>query len=443
MSEWRALRAGESVLERRRVLARAHERFVEDQGITEDPEELQRFVAETGIRPAVMTSWLRSHRADIDPDRVREHPDLDPEELAELRRIHPLGHVLPVIERLLVQAAGDSGLIIAVGDAAGRLLWIDGDVKMRTKAEEIGFRAGMDWSESAVGTSAPGSALELDHAIQVLGAEHYHRSVHQWSCTAAPVHDPMSGAIVGVLDVTGGDDAASPHILPLVEATLAAVEAEMKLEAMRSRYERERSRPKSAKMPAAVTPRLVVLGREPALLETGEGSIPLTGRHAEILLTLSQHQGLGAAALAEEVYGSAEFDQTLRAEVVRLRKHLDTHGAGLGVLSRPYRLDRVLRVDAVEALEAIARGAHRLALASYEGPVLPSSEAPAVLQIRQDVDATLRQSMLQHAGTDVLFAYAQQWGEDDVEVWQTLLQVLPPLSPKRARVVAHLDAMRR
>lgn len=442
MSEWRALRSGESVRVRRAELARAHERFVSDRGIIADPDELRRFVTETGIRPAVITSWLRSHRAAVDPDTIREHPALGQEELAELRRVHPIGQVLPVVERLLFQAAGDAGLIVAIGDAAGRLLWLDGDAKLLAEAEDMGFRAGMDWSEGAVGTSAPGSALALDHSIQVLGAEHYHRAVHQWSCTAAPVHDPISGAIVGVVDVTGGDGAASPHILPLVEATLAAVEAEMKLEALRSLMERERKSTRPARAAAVpLPPRLVVLGRDPALLETSDGSLPLTGRHAEILLTLTQHAGLGAAALAEEVYGAAEFEQTLRAEVVRLRKQLDARGEGLKILSRPYRLDRPLRVDAVEALEAIGRGAHRLALAAYEGPVLPSSEAPAVRLLRQEVDATLREAMLQHAGADALFAYAQQWADGDAEVWQTLLQVLPPLSPKRARVVARLDAI--
>lgn len=445
-SEWRALRSGESVHERRLQLERAHERFTGDVELTEDPELLEHFAAQAGIRLAVLRSWLRSQSLAIDPDQVLDHPALDPVELAELQRTHPISRVLPVVERLLFEAAGDAGLIVAVGDASGRLLWLDGDSRLRSAAEEMGFRAGMDWSEGAVGTSAPGSALALDHAIQVLGAEHYHRAVHQWSCTAAPVHDPLSGSIIGVIDVTGGDAAASPHILPLVEATLAAVEAELKLESLRSLMDKERTlvapgRPRSAAADSHPAPRLIVLGRDPALLECPGGSIALTGRHAEILLTLATHSGLGAAALAEEVYGDAESERTLRAEVVRLRKKLERERAGIDLLSRPYRLDRTLRVDAIEALEAIARGAHRLALAAYEGAVLPQSSAPAVERLREEVDATLREAMLQSAGADALFEYAQNWGGDDAEVWETLLQVLPPLSPKRARVVAHLDAL--
>lgn len=435
-SQWRALRSGESVRERRRLLERAHEEFVGGAVPESDPELRKRFATLAELRPVVFESWLRSQKRTIDPDLAPERPALDDDELEELRRTHPIARVLPVVQRLLFEEASESGLIVAVGDAAGRLLWLDGDADLRSRAEDMGFRAGMDWSESAVGTSAPGSALALDHAIQVLGAEHYNRAVHQWSCTAAPVHDPASGAIVGVIDVTGGDSAASPHILPLVEATLAAVEAELKLESLRTLIERER--PKRRAMTA--TPRLVVLGREPALLEHGGCSTPVTGRHAEILLALvAAPQGLGAAALAEQVYGDAGSAQTLRAEMVRLRRWLGQ--CGIGLFSRPYRLDRGLRVDAVETLEALGRGAHRLALAAYEGPVLPSSDAPASERLRAEVDATLRESMLQSAAADPLFEYAQNWAADDAEVWETLLRVLPPLSPKRARVVARLEAL--
>lgn len=442
-SEWRALRSGESVRARRMQLERAHERFTADAGIAADPEMLERFARQAELRPIVFESWLRSQQRTIDPARAPERPALAADELAELRRIHPIARVLPVVRRLLFEEAADSGLIVAVGDAAGRLLWLDGDARLRSAAEDMGFRAGMDWSETAVGTSAPGSALALDHAIQVLGAEHYNRAVHQWSCTAAPVHDPATGAIIGVIDVTGGDSAASPHILPLVEATLAAVEAELKLASLRSLIERERPTGGAApaSKPPAAEPRLVVLGRDPALLEHDGGSLALSGRHAEILLALASQPGLPAAALAEAVYGDAASEQTLRAEVVRLRKRLARHGAGVDLLSRPYRLDRPLRIDAVEALEALGRGAHRLALAAYEGAVMPGSSAPAVERLRGDVDATLRQAMLQSAAPDHLFEYAQHWAGEDAEVWETLLRVLPPRSPKRARVVARLEAL--
>lgn len=446
-SGWQALRRGESVRERRSQIERAHAQFVGTTDVSAAPEFRERFTAQQSLRPVVFDSWMRSKRRTLDPDRAPDQPALTAEQLSELRRIHPLARVLPVVQRLLLDEANDSGFIVAIGDASGRLLWVDGDTRLRTKAEDMGFTAGMDWSEAAVGTSAPGSALALDHAFQVLGAEHYNRSVHQWSCTAIPVHDPSDGSILGVIDVTGGDSAASPHLLPLVEATRAAVEAELQLAALRARIERDRPSSARGKSRAqgptrAPSPRLVLLGRDPGILEHGDLALPLSGRHAEILLALAESpRGLSAAVLAEQVYGEASSEQTLRAEMVRLRKWLSAHAEGLGLESRPYRLGGAMRVDAREMLSALERGAHRLALAAYEGAVLPHSDAPVVRGLRDDVDATLRESMLQSAAAEPLFEYAQHWAPEDAEVWQTLLGILPPLSPKRARVVARLETL--
>lgn len=445
-----ALQRGESVRERRLLLARAHERFVGDDALVADEETRRFFATQSELRPVVLESWLRSRRRAVDPNLTPGAGPLSLDELEELQRLHPIARVLPVINRLLLDEATQAGCVVAIGDATGRLLWIDGDRRLRAEAEDMGFAVGSDWSESAVGTSAPGAALLLDDSIQVLGAEHYNRAVHQWSCTAVPVHEPESGAIIGVIDITGNDAAASPHILPLVEATRAAVEAELKLVAMREALERERARSRPKRIASAApqqaakraAPRLMLLGRDPALFEHGGRFAAVARRHAEILVALAAApHGLNAVQLAEQVYGERNAELSLRPEVARLRKWLAQQDTDIELLSRPYRLSGRLRLDAHETLEALERGAHRLALAAYEGPVLPSSDAPCVEDLRNEVDATLRESMLQAAAVELLFEYAHNWAVDDAQVWEALLQVLPPLSPKRTRVVARLEAI--
>lgn len=458
---WQALRRGESVDARRRELERAHERFLEMAApsvltdVLGDAALLEHLPGALELRSVVFESWLRSRRNTIDPNSVPNLPALTDDELAELRRIHPLARVLPVVERLLFDEARESQLIVAVGDADGRLLWLDGDSKLRARAEDMGFREGMDWSESAMGTSAPGSALALKHPIQVLGAEHFNRAAHNWSCTAAPVHDPDTGEIVGVVDVTGGDAAASPHMLPLLQATLAAIEAELQLAALRDQiagaafkapvhHETVAEVSLAAPKPRAKsnTPTLRVLGNEPAVLEWQDKRLTLSGRHAEILLALAEaKQGLSAGALAEQVHGQRSSEQTLRAEIVRLRRVLTQSSAPLELASRPYALRGELRVDATMTLQELGRGAHLRALASYSGPVLPESTSPVAERIRTELEATLREALLECARPDTLFEYAQRWAPDDAHVWETLLRVLPPQSPKRALVVARLDTL--
>ncbi len=205
---------------------------------------------------------------------------------------------------LLPGEAEDTGVIIAVGDQAGRLLWIEGDSQLRSLTDGMGFVAGANWSEDAVGTSAPGTALALGQSVQIRGAEHYNRLVHPWSCTAAPVRDPETQRVLGVIDITGGPEVVSLQARLLVDATARAVESELMVARLRQRS--EGSRPRSAatkgRTPATARATLHVLGRDRARLETesahDESMIELSARHAAILLMLAVHrQGLSAERL--------------------------------------------------------------------------------------------------------------------------------------------------
>jgi hypothetical protein len=399
-------------------------------------------LAPVGVRPLVRASWQRSLTLKIDPDRPAVRFGLDDDELRDYREAHPLSLALPTIQRLLVRHTVDVGLIIAIGDQAGRLLWVDGDRDLRRKAEGMLFVEGADWSERAVGTSAPGTALALDRSVQIRGAEHFARLVHPWSCSAVPVHDPDTGAILGVIDITGGEQATAPATLPLLEAAVAAVEAELRLsrldEASRSRRQRRRATP--TPVPPHL-PVLGVLGSDIGRLEAAGRVVELGTRHAEILTLLAWHpEGLSAERLAAMVYGRDDAVDTLRAEMVRLRRVLAAVDPTLVPVSRPYRLPRPLDLDASRCLAFLDRGAHRVALGAYAGPVLPGSHAPGIHGIRTEVSVRLREAMLTDAAADTLLAYARiDEAAFDAEVWRTCLRLLPSRSPKRATVVARLE----
>lgn len=388
------------------------------------------------LRPVVRESWERALRGQIDPDRTLPRIELDEEEFREYRAAHALAPVMPVIRRLLVDGADDAGLVVAIGDEHGRLLWVEGDAGLRRRAEDMLFIAGADWSEASVGTSAPGTALELDRAVQIRGAEHYNRIVHPWSCTAAPVHDPASGALLGVIDITGTDHAVALHTLSLVQATVAAVEAELRIASLETtvRATLRRSRMTAVPRPSRTT--LSVLGeRRPRL-----GTVDLSPRHAEIMALLAWHpRGLGAERLAALVYESDASPVTLRAEIVRLRRVLEAAGEP-PLESRPYRLGREVDLDAASVARLLGQGALKRAAERYAGPVLPASTAPGIVELRDELASRLRESMLSDASPEVLAAYAERDEcRYDAEVWRALLEVLPPRSPRRASVVAHLE----
>jgi hypothetical protein len=421
----------------RLLIERAHDEFVS--GNSADPRLAD-------IRGIVRDSWRRSLENLVGVEGLPPLA-LDAEQLDRLRNEHPLAGVIDMIRGLLMPGdATDSGVVVAVGDAAGRLLWVEGDAHVRMLTGDMGFIAGADWSEDAVGTSAPGTALALGRSVQIRGAEHFNRLVQPWSCTAAPVHDPETRRVLGVIDVTGGEPVVSPQAQLLVDATARAVEGELLLSRMRARAA-TRSPRRMAPRSAPVRATLSVLGRSKAMLEVslheGEHVAEVTTRHAELLLMLATHrQGLSAERLAELVYGDPGATVTLRAEMVRLRKTLERIAPELAPASKPYRLDVPLETDAEQVLSLLDRGAHRVALAAYRGDVLPESTAPGVEEYRDNVRTALREALMAEASVDVLLTFAEtDAAADDIELLRLCLSMLPARSPRRSGLVARIERL--
>ena len=429
VNPWLALPDGRAGPAHTRLLRAAHERLVTGAGPVDD-----------AVRSVVGDSWRRSLGSGVDPDGRPPPVDLVDDELTAYREAHPLAAVLPVIRRLLVADAVDDRMIVAVTDAAGRMLWIEGDPALRSRAAGMHFVEGACWAEAVAGTNAPGTALAVDHAVQIFGSEHFRRPVQPWSCSAAPVHDPVTGAVLGAIDVTGGDHVASPHMLTLVRATVAAVESEL-------RWQQRARLAAPGRRPAPPTPRpvpqLAVLGRERARLVRADGPIELSLRHSELLLLLAEAavagEGRTAARLAAECHPGAAAAVTVRAELSRLRSLV---GPEL-VASRPYRLVGRLDTDLDQLRRLLARGAVGTALERYPGALLPGSRAPGVVAARERLSALLRQGVLRSRRPELLLRYAQlPEVRDDAAVWQACLEWLPAGSPRRAAAAAHLLRLR-
>ncbi|WP_244632261.1 hypothetical protein [Microbacterium sp. Se63.02b] len=251
-----------------------------------------------------------------------------------------------------------------------------------------------------------------------------------------------------MIDITGGPDVVSPQARLLVDATARAVESELMVARLQARSETPRTKsPSKARTPVTSRATLHVLGRDRARLETesahGESMVELSARHAAILLMLAVHrQGLSAERLCELVYGPEVSPDTLRPEMVRLRKVLERTAPDLVPESRPYRLPVALDTDAQDVLSLLDRGAHRVALTAYRGPVLPESTSPGVEEFRESVRAALREAMLSEASLDVLLSYAEiPEGQADAEALRLALEMLPARSPKRAGLVARIERL--
>ena len=122
----------------------------------------------------------------------------DDDEAAARWEVHPLVTSAPLIRECMAGIADDAAHLMVISDADGTLLWLEGAPRVRlAAANSMNFAVGALWSEGGAGTNAIGTALAADHAVQVFAAEHFNEVVQQWTCAAAPVHDPETGAVLG------------------------------------------------------------------------------------------------------------------------------------------------------------------------------------------------------------------------------------------------------
>ncbi|WP_448062575.1 GAF domain-containing protein [Cellulomonas hominis] len=395
-------------------------------------------LAPASVRPVVADSWRRSARSGVDPERPLPPVELEHNDLVAYRRSHPLVRAMPLVRRLLVDGVGD-GVVVALTDDQGRLLWVEGDAAVRRAVEQVGFVEGASWREEHAGTNAPGTALATHRAVQVLGPEHFTRPVQPWSCSAVPVHDLTTGEVLGVLDVTGGADAASPLMLSLVRATVTAVELD--LAARRRGTPRRVLHTRPAGAPNLGAPRLEVMGPAGGLLrDVASGAAEsLSLRHAEILLLLAEHpRGLHADELAALLYPGEPSDVTVRAEMSRLRRVV---GPLLGP-SRPYRLTGTIGTDLDDLRRLLRAGDVLCALTRCPGQVLTRSRAPGVERLREEWTAELRGAVLAARDPAVVGRWvAGDDGADDWQAWELLVALTRAGSPEHVRARARLELL--
>ncbi|SCG67022.1 GAF domain-containing protein [Micromonospora coxensis] len=403
---WLALEFGVDPAERIAQVGAAHEAFL-TAGVTPHP-----------VRDVVRRSWERS--ALLDPETTAP-VDLTGDALESYRAAHPLARVLPLFRDLLGGIAQDGAHLMAVCDAYGRLLWVEGHPGVLRHAERMNFVPGARWDEQHAGTNAPGTALAVDHSVQIFATEHFVRPVQRWTCAAAPIHDPTTGRLLGAVDITGGDHLANPQSLALVRATARAAETLL----------------------AGATPvepdlvQVSALGRDEAELRVGGRRVRLGRRHSELLVLLLDHpEGRTGEQLGLDLYGDDRLHPvTLRAELSRLRRALGDELLD----SRPYRLRGPVRADFRTVVELLERGDVPGALGAYPGSLLPASDAPGVVRLRRLVDDQLRGAVLAAADPALLAAWtAMPAGRDDLTAWQAMARALPAGAPRRPLALARI-----
>ena len=491
---WLAIDSSTAPLELARDLRRSWERFLTGEEVD-------------AVRAPIVASWQRSQVAGVDPCADRVAPTLNgTDEVAARWQVHPLAAAAPLIRDCLGEIAEESEHLIVISDDEGTLLWVEGNNAVRDQAAEtMNFIEGASWNERHAGTNAVGTALEGRHAVQVFAAEHFNEAVQPWTCAAAPIHDPDTGRLLGIIDLTGRAATAHPHTLASAISTARAVEAQLRLE-LEERSSRLRARygdlVTAGGRRALLAPggRVLIgspdgwLGVDRLAISPGGGELmlpsglrafvePVGQAEAYVVRADAPHRTLAPPDIVKLelldqdrpviVLGERSVRLTSRhAEILAIltlrgrsltseELAADLYGdggqpvaarvqisrlrkvLGGGIDPATYRLMLDVESDVAVVRSLLDRGEVRGAAERYPGPILPHSEAPGVVREREALDAWVRHAVMTAGDVEALWAWLQSSsGADDLPAWKRLLAELDFSDPRRPQAVGSVTALR-
>ncbi|MFL5885566.1 MAG: GAF domain-containing protein, partial [Thermoleophilaceae bacterium] len=137
--------------------------------------------------------------------------------------------------------AEESNSLVQVTDASGLTLYLGGAEWLKARAAEMNLIEGARCSETVNGTNGVGTALAADRPVQVFAFEHFSYHHREWVCSGAPIHDRVSGRLMGVIDLSSPWRIAHPRSLELV-ATAARTTEQCLLQGRRDHDARLRRR---------------------------------------------------------------------------------------------------------------------------------------------------------------------------------------------------------
>lgn len=178
----------------------------------------------TGVNNLIMESWIRSKNSKIDCNNqyILEHDQ-------ELRKksiekncffidiskpyIHDLYNIIDKSNFSIVLVSKDGYVLDSINNPK---------VTKNSKFKILNL------SEDRVGTNAFGTCLYLDSPVQTWAEEHCYKGFHDFTTSAAPIHD-SEGSLIGCIGITGFTSYVSLHTMGMATALAYAIENKIKV----------------------------------------------------------------------------------------------------------------------------------------------------------------------------------------------------------------------
>jgi sigma-54 dependent transcriptional regulator, acetoin dehydrogenase operon transcriptional activator AcoR len=174
------------------------------------------------LRDTIRLSWIRSKLAEVPTDRIElPHRDLDG---AADRLVRAAA---PILDRFAEQLA-DTRVSIVLADGNAQVIgrWA-GDRSALRRLTRLSIDEGFVLAEDLAGTNGIGTVLEELRPVTIFGEEHYSEPLQGLVCAGAPIRNPLTRHIVGVLDLACPTAEATGLLIPTVRDLSRQIEQEL------------------------------------------------------------------------------------------------------------------------------------------------------------------------------------------------------------------------
>lgn len=377
------------------------------QNLVEKRKQIEKFRQSSSLSPmhaellgqSIHSSWQRSRTAEI-PQGRSAAPMLPVARQAPNALQQALTHCAEDLKHIAQQ----SSMVVAIGDVGSTIIWTASSQQMQRAAESVHFMEGGQWKEELVGTNALALSLKTQQSSCVFSNEHYMASIHDWVCYAAPIIDPYSKQILGVIDLSTTWKNHNSLGLLAAERCASIIQS-----ALQEQYKQQ----------------LYIRAFSASQVLFNGKVLVMTPRQIEILTILALcPQGMTLDTLHQALYGERKVSiGTLKAEMSQLR---DVLGGMLG--SRPYRILANVEADFLLAEQALDAGYTESALKLCSGVFLAKTESPFLCAWRDCLESRLSDAIFKANETDVLLRHVARFPEA-IDAVERLIELMPKHHP--------------
>lgn len=377
------------------------------QNLVEKRKQIEKFRQSSSLSPmhaellgqSIHSSWQRSRTAEI-PQGRSAAPMLPVAKQAPNALQQALTHCAEDLKHIAQQ----SSMVVAIGDVGSTIIWTASSQQMQRAAESVHFMQGGQWKEELVGTNALALSLKTQQSSCVFSNEHYMASIHDWVCYAAPIIDPYSKQILGVIDLSTTWKNHNSLGLLAAERCASIIQS-----ALQEQYKQQ----------------LYIRAFSASQVLFNGKVLVMTPRQIEILTILALcPQGMTLDTLHQALYGERKVSiGTLKAEMSQLR---DVLGGMLG--SRPYRILANVEADFLLAEQALDAGYIESALKLCSGVFLAKTESPFLCAWRDCLESRLSDAIFKANETDVLLRHVARFPEA-IDAVERLIELMPKQHP--------------